>query len=158
VTYNDRHIRRRAALFIDVLVSLFRRWVLRPAYREPALSTALAGESADTPLFHMLDNSLPRRSVLVNGAILSLVFLSALTFSIGRGARGSLSRVFVHTMIRVLDVLDADHDHIISPWEVSTAPAALRRLDGSHDGKLSPEECGFYLAANPKTNLDPRRV
>jgi hypothetical protein len=72
----DEHTgsRRRAALFIDVLISLFRQWALRPAYREPALSTALAGESADTPLFHMLDDSLPSRSALVNGALLSLVF------------------------------------------------------------------------------------
>jgi Ca2+-binding EF-hand superfamily protein len=61
-------------------------------------------------------------------------------------------------MIRVLDILDADHDWIISPWEIITAPAALRRLDRNHDGKLSPEECGFYLGANPKINLDPQRV
>ena len=61
-------------------------------------------------------------------------------------------------MIRVLDILDADHDWIISPWEITTAPAALRRLDNNHDGKLSPEECGFYLGANPKINLDPPRV
>jgi hypothetical protein len=185
----------RAALFIDVLVSLFRQWMLRPAYREPALSAALAGESADTLLFHMLDSSWPRRSALVNGAILSLVFFSAMAFFIGRGAGASLGRFFVHTgpapaqsvgangaavwhgdfkppaedpaypfanayfrMIRVLDVLDADHDWIISPWEIINAPAALRRLDSNHDGKLSPEECGFYLGANPKINLDPQRV
>jgi Ca2+-binding EF-hand superfamily protein len=61
-------------------------------------------------------------------------------------------------IIRVVDVLDADHDHILSPWEISTAPAALRRLDRNHDGKLSSEECGFYLGDNPKINLDPQRV
>jgi hypothetical protein len=191
--------RRRAALFIDVLVSLFRQWVLRPAYREPALSTALAGQSTDTPLFHMLDSSLPRRSALVNGAILSLFFFSSMAFFIGQG--GHLPRLLIGArtprpqvlgvdgpsvwrgnptteiklksegedamypfanayfrMIRVLDVLDADHDWIISPWEVITAPAALRRLDSNHDGKLSPEECGFYLGANLKINLDLQRV
>jgi hypothetical protein len=42
--------RRRAALLIDVLVSLFRQWVLRPPYREPSLSTALAGGIGRYPL------------------------------------------------------------------------------------------------------------
>ena len=50
--------------------------------------------------------------------------------------------------IRVLDALDADHDLTISPWEIITAPAARRKLDKNHDGKLSPEECGFFVAAN----------
>ena len=62
--------RTRGALFIDVLISLFRQWVLRPGYREPALSTALAGRSSHAPLFHMLDSSLPRRSALVSGRLL----------------------------------------------------------------------------------------
>jgi len=50
--------------------------------------------------------------------------------------------------IRVLDALDADHDLNISPWEIITAPAALRRLDSNRDGKLSPAECGFFVGAN----------
>lgn len=191
--------RGRAALFIDVLVSLFRQWVLRPAYREPALAMPLAAKSSDIPGFYTFDSSLPRRSALVNGAVLSFVFFSALTFFIGRS--GHLPRLLVGTrttrpqvlgvegpsdwrvdpttrvklksegedplypfanayfrMIRVLDILDADHDYIISPREINTAPPALRRLDWNHDGKLSPEECGFYLGANPKINLDPQRV
>jgi Ca2+-binding EF-hand superfamily protein len=61
-------------------------------------------------------------------------------------------------IIRLLDILDADRDQIISPWEIITAPAALRRLDTNHDGKLSPEECGFSLGENPKTKLDPQLV
>ena len=178
--------RGRAALFTDALISLFRQWLLRPAHQEPALST---------PLFHMLDGSLPRRSALMNGAFTSLVFFAALIFFISRGAGGSLGRAVVYTgsapaqslgangsavwhgdlkppaedplypfakaysrMIRVLDILDADHDWVISPWEIMTAPAALRRLDWNHDGKLSPEECGFYLGEKPKTKLDPRLV
>jgi EF hand domain-containing protein len=147
----------------------------------------------------LLDSYLPRRSALVNGAILSFVFLSVLTVFIGRS--GHLPRLLVGSrtprpqvlgvegpsdwrgdpttriklksvgedpaypfanayfrMIRVLDILDADHDWIISPWEIITAPAALRRLDWNHDGKLSPEECGFYLGTNRKINLDPLRV
>jgi hypothetical protein len=61
-------------------------------------------------------------------------------------------------MIRVLDILDADHDWVISPWEIMTAPAALRRLDWNHDCKLSPEECGFFVGENPKNKLDPQLV
>jgi len=195
----DAGSRGRAALFMDVLVSLFRQWVLRPAYREPALAMPLAAKSSDIPGSYTLDSSLPRRSALVNGAVLSFVFFSALTLFIGRS--GHLPRLLVGTrtprpqvlgvdgpsawqgeptthiklkyegddalnpfaksyfrMIRVLDILDAGHDWIISPWEIITAPAALRRLDRNHDGKLSPEECGFYLGANPKINLDSQRV
>jgi hypothetical protein len=45
--------------------------------------------------------------------------------------------------MRVLGALDANGDFVISPREMITAPSALRRLDLNHDGKLSPEECGF---------------
>lgn len=52
-------------------------------------------------------------------------------------------------MLRVLAVLDGDGDQILSPWEIITAPAALRRLDVNHDGKLTPEECGFRPGGLP---------
>jgi Ca2+-binding EF-hand superfamily protein len=58
----------------------------------------------------------------------------------------------------VLAALDANQDLVISPWEIITAPAALRKLDTDHDGKLSPEECGFFLGANPQSALDPEFV
>jgi len=53
-------------------------------------------------------------------------------------------------VVRVLGALDADQDFIISPSEVIAAPAALRRLDIDHDGKLSPEEYGFFLSGDPE--------
>jgi hypothetical protein len=53
-----------------------------------------------------------------------------------------LARSYFH-IVRVLGALDADGDFTISPWEILTAPAALRKLDTDHDGQLSPEECGF---------------
>jgi hypothetical protein len=189
---------RRAALFIDLLISLFRQWMLRPAHHEPALSIALPATSLDTPVFQLLESSFPSRSALVNGAILSLVCFSLMTFFIGRSGHPRLliaSRTprpqvlgvgepaawrgepttqvklkaegedplypfakAYFRMIRVLDILDADHDWIISPWEIITAPAALRKLDLNHDGKLSPEECGFFVGKNPKTKLDPQLV
>ena len=46
-------------------------------------------------------------------------------------------------VVRVLSAIDADRDFVLSPWEIFTAPAALRRLDTDRDGTLSPEECGF---------------
>jgi Ca2+-binding EF-hand superfamily protein len=48
----------------------------------------------------------------------------------------------------VLGALDADHDLAISAPEIANAPAALRQLDRNHDGKLSPEECGFFIGSS----------
>lgn len=178
--------RERGALCIDALVSLLRQWLLRPPHQEPVLST---------PLFHLLDSSLPSRTALVNGTVLSLVFLTALTFFIGRSGHppgldiatalrprvlgvdrsSALQATKINLksegddplypfanayfrMIRPLDILDADHDWVISFREIMTAPAALRRLDWNHDGKLSPEECGFYSGKTLKTKLDPQLV
>jgi hypothetical protein len=47
-------------------------------------------------------------------------------------------------IVRVLDVLDADQDRIVSAWEIVTASSTLWRLDRDGDGKLSAEECGFF--------------
>ena len=53
--------------------------------------------------------------------------------------------------ILVLGALDADGDLIISPQEIAAAPSVLRRLDVNHDGKLSPEECGFSTGDKTKS-------
>jgi len=44
----------------------------------------------------------------------------------------------------VLEALDVDRDLAISAAEIANAPTALRQLDRNHDGKLNPEECGFF--------------
>jgi hypothetical protein len=46
-------------------------------------------------------------------------------------------------IIYVLDVLDANHDYVISASEIAAAPAALRKLDRNGDGALTAEECGM---------------
>jgi len=46
-------------------------------------------------------------------------------------------------MVPLLSAIDADHDLVISDEEMAAAPEAIRVLDLNHDGKLSPEECGF---------------
>ena len=176
--------RRRGPLLVDALISLFRQWVLRPARHEPALSTTVAGPWPSTPVFHILEDPLPRWSALANGAALSLLTFSLVTFALGRGAkvtqlllgaryarpglvaldRSSVAEAELTTeikvespaadprdqfansyfeMVRVLGVLDADHDGIISAREIVAAPAALAKLDQDHDGKLSSAECGF---------------
>jgi hypothetical protein len=48
----------------------------------------------------------------------------------------------------VLRALDADRDFTLSPWEIRNAPAALRKLDDDHDGKLTAEECGLHIDPN----------
>jgi Ca2+-binding EF-hand superfamily protein len=50
-------------------------------------------------------------------------------------------------LILVLGALDADRDNIISASEIANAPAALKKLDKNHDGKLTAEECGLRLPA-----------
>lgn len=54
-------------------------------------------------------------------------------------------------VLRVLSAIDTDGDLIISDEEMAHAPAALLKLDLNHDGKLSPEECGFGAAARGPT-------
>ena len=56
----------------------------------------------------------------------------------------------------VLGALDADHDGIISPFEIAHAAAALRTLDKNRDGKLSAEECGLNVPDSFQS--DPRLV
>jgi len=55
--------------------------------------------------------------------------------------------------ITVLKALDADRDLTISAPEIANAPAALWQLDKNRDGKLSPEECGFYTGPS---SLSPK--
>ncbi len=55
--------------------------------------------------------------------------------------RGYLFNYF--QLLPVLSAIDTDHDLIISDAEMAAAPAVLRILDQNHDGRLTPEECGF---------------
>jgi hypothetical protein len=48
----------------------------------------------------------------------------------------------------VLRALDVDRNLALSPWEIATASAALRKLDTNYDGKLTAEECGLRIAPN----------
>ena len=48
----------------------------------------------------------------------------------------------------VLRALDADRDFALSPWEIGNAPAALRKLDTNHEGKVTAGECGLHIDPN----------
>ena len=187
----------RTGLLLDGVISLFRQRALRPARPEPAFSPMGAEQPSGVPVFHTFETCLPRRSALVNGAILSLIIFGIVGFVIGRGGghvpglligakyprpnllpvdRSSVMEAEPTTeikvkapavdplysladvyfkIVRVLDALDADHDRIISAWEIVTAASPLMRLDRDGDGKLSAEECGF-LGNNPKFKQDRR--
>jgi hypothetical protein len=56
-----------------------------------------------------------------------------------------LARPYFESM-PVLRALDVDRNLTLSPWEIATAPAALRKLDSDYDGKLTAEECGLHIA------------
>jgi hypothetical protein len=57
-------------------------------------------------------------------------------------------------LIPVLGALDANGDFVLSREEIIAAPSVLLRLDVNHDGKLSPEECGFPLDHGPLTQTE----
>ena len=77
---------KNLALLFDAVASLFRQHFLRTPRRQPSLSMAGPVGPPDVPLFHTFDSSLPRRSALLNGALLSLMCLALLNFANSRGA------------------------------------------------------------------------
>lgn len=58
-------------------------------------------------------------------------------------------------VVRVLGILDANHDRVLSAPEIANAPSRLARIEANGDGKLSAEECGFSLG---EPNLDSRLI
>lgn len=48
----------------------------------------------------------------------------------------------------VLRALDIDRDFMLSPSEISNAPAELRKLDTNHEGRVTAEECGLPIDPN----------
>jgi hypothetical protein len=60
----------------------------------------------------------------------------------------------------VLRALDTDRDFTLSPLEIAGAPAALRKLDTNHEGKVTAQECGLHFDPNsvpPATLMQLRR-
>ena len=61
-------------------------------------------------------------------------------------------------LIPVLGALDTNGDFVISRGEMLAARLSLRRLDVNHDGKLSPEECGFPRGPGPQAQKERMRA
>ena len=68
-----------ATLLFDGVISLMRQWVLRPQFWE-APSAAV---SDGLPLFHSLRDSEPQAAALVGGALLSVMVLSGVCWTMG---------------------------------------------------------------------------
>jgi hypothetical protein len=159
--FDDLAVRESVlGLFTDIVVSLFRQWVLRPEFRRTQRIEPTPVPFGGAPLLASLDSYTLRPHAMLMGCLLSLVFFSAVvTASIRPGKPAyNLFRLgeetedpwraaasFYFKSILVARALDMDGDFVISASEIDAAPWALRRLDLNHDGKLSPEECGFAL-------------
>ena len=65
----------------DVLLSLIRQWAFRPQQQPVAAAAQPSG------MFQTLDTYTPRRSALIQGAVLSAIFFWALVFAATNGAR-----------------------------------------------------------------------
>ena len=72
--------------------------------------------------------------------ILVLSFTAVSVFAQGPGGGMSFIR-----MSPILNGLDVDQDGIVSPSEISGAPAQLRKLDKNGDGKLTRDEAGLQM-------------
>jgi len=54
-------------------------------------------------------------------------------------------------MIKALSALDADENNVIDKAEIKNAVAALNKLDGNGDGKLTDDEAGMKSMSPPNT-------
>lgn len=70
-----------------------------------------------------------------------------------------LAKLYFGTVL-VLGTLDVDDDLVLSPVEISNAPAMLRKLDLDGDGSLSAQEAGQRFGDDAETvaALDPEFV
>lgn len=86
----DCEIRRGGAtkLLLDGAASVVRQRFLRSSPPEPVTSPVPLAYGSCAPEFRILDDSLPRRSALVNGALLSLFLVFGLGFAASRGSGG----------------------------------------------------------------------
>jgi Ca2+-binding EF-hand superfamily protein len=79
---------------------------------------------------------------------------TAVEVSEERAESESWFTVLYFRVMPVLGALDANQDLVISSYEISNSPVALRTLDRNGDGKLTAEECGFGGGPAPDTNSD----
>jgi hypothetical protein len=166
-------LRARPRYFADAVASLARQWLLRPEFRAESMAVAanVSPETLGVPLFQTIEDYKPHPAALLQGGLLAILSISLALQRPGLLPihRNSMTGPDLNTTVKlrrnpfeawlklarpyfasmpVLGALDDDRDLMLSPWEISTAPAALRQLDVNHDGKLTPQECGLQVDPN----------
>ncbi|MGH9674721.1 MAG: hypothetical protein ACRD44_16205 [Bryobacteraceae bacterium] len=84
--------RESLTLLADGAASLLRQRLLRAQAAAGPEEVSAAPDAGGVPVFHTLDDSLPRRTALVHGGLVSLLLFGALAFAIGH-SRSKLSRL-----------------------------------------------------------------
>ena len=161
----------RAALLMDGAISAFRQRALRPAFEKPTLPAA--GPAQLAPVFQTLPGGLPRRSALVNGALITVALLSVVNFAAARGGGGIRKLLIGGTYFRpsVLPVEQrpAPGNEFADRVEVGSSRVSradetaeiyfrtvrvLRALDGDGDGVVSAPEMASASTALVRLDKD----
>lgn len=169
----DAEIRRGTAakLLLDGAASVVRQRFLRSSPPEPVIPPVPLAHGLCAPSFRILDEALPRRSALVNGALLSLFLAFGLGFAASRGS-GKLHGMLIGAKYPRPQVLPVDRAsvmqadpttevHVVSPkpdpWDELARiyfdiVRLLRTLDADGDRIISAWE--IVTAASPLRRLD----
>jgi len=163
--------RSQGLLLADALVSLGRQWVLRRGSRRRAFAGGVTERSYNEPVFHTFESFRPHRGILTAGAVLSLVFFGAITFTIGRGGRPAELLIGArHPRRSVLPVqrssiqpadptTDVKIRDPVDPWRKFAAfyfnvILALRALDADEDLVISALEIANAAASLKRLDRD----
>ena len=154
----DQPAQNRFRLLADAAASVLRQWLFRPEFREQRSAALAASQYSDVPVFRTLDDSLPRKSALINGGILSLAIFAAMTLAIGH-SRGSRPFLFVGAHYPRAHGVSVDRSSIAEPQRAAEVRVGeqedqfrtfalfyfktilvLRALDMDRDLAISPAE------------------
>jgi len=159
----------KVALLVDACVSVLRQQVLRPGDSE---APPAAPVPDGVPMFHMVDDSLPRKSVLLQGALLSLGAFAGVVFAVSHG--GSGWELLIGTHQPIWRPLAVNRDSIVPgaptttvkvpekpvDWWLMSAEGyfknspVLRTLDSNHDFFLTAKELDRAPAVLLSLDLD----
>jgi len=82
------HVEGRAAaaeLVADSFISLVRQWTMRSEYWEEKATVSVPAGASGLPVFYTLESYKPRKSALIEGAVLTWIVYSALFLAIRHG-------------------------------------------------------------------------
>lgn len=161
---SSRGFNRHLRLQLDVLVSLWRQWVLRPEYRQPLRPAAASGPVHDLVTFQQIEPYKPRGIALAEGGLMALLLLLGIVNAINHG--GGKTPTFLigmrrpgNGLIKVdraafegtpsTSVARLDPDDPLRPFARSYfgIVRVLSALDADHDLTISAEEIAKASAA-----------